>query len=155
MIIGPSFTMAIPMLLGSGLAIYSMRARGSSGSAFMYTGIITAVSSALIGILWALINLRHEKKKHLDQELHRFEAYGQYLVRCSAQIREKYEKDISGLRTMYPSAAVCCGYNAQNALLWNRNDNHHDFLSHRLGTGDQPFQVQIQIPKEQIGRAHV
>ncbi len=150
MIIGPSFTMAIPMLLGSGLAIYSMRARGSSGSAFMYTGIITAVSSALIGILWALINLRHEKKKHLDQELHRFEAYGQYLVRCSAQIREKYEKDISGLRTMYPSAAVCCGYNAQNALLWNRNDNHHDFLSHRLGTGDQPFQVQIQIPKERF-----
>ena len=150
LLIGPSLTMAIPMLLGSGLAVYSMKARGSSGSTFMYTGLITAVSSAVIGILWTLINLRHENGKRLAEERHRFEAYGKYLVRCSKQIKDKYEKDISGLNTMYPSAEVCCGYDAQNASLWNRNENHHDFLSHRLGTGDLPSQVQIRIPKERF-----
>lgn len=36
MLIGPSMTMALPMLLGCGLAIYSTRASGSTGSAFMY-----------------------------------------------------------------------------------------------------------------------
>ncbi len=150
MLIGPSMTMALPMLLGCGLAIYSTRAGGNSAGAFMYTGLITAVSSALIGVMWALLNLNADKKKNREEELHRFEAYGEYLIKCSNQIKEKYEKNSSSLNAMYLSAENCCTYDENNATLWNRNVNHKDFLYHRLGTGNMPFQVKVDIPKERF-----
>lgn len=150
MLIGPSMTMALPMLLGCGLAIYSTSVSGSSGGAFMYTGLVTAVSSALVGVIWALINLNAEKKKNREDELHRFEAYGEYLIKCSNEIKDKYEKNESNLHQMYLSAEECCKYDAGNSLLWNRNSNHQDFLSHRLGIGDMPFQMVINIPKERF-----
>lgn len=150
MLIGPSMTMALPMLLGCGLAIYSTRASGSTGSAFMYTGLVTAVSSALIGVVWALVNLNVEKKRNREEELHRFEAYGEYLIKCSNEIKERYEKNISSLKKMYLPAEECCKYDSANTCLWNRNPGHPDYLSHRLGTGNMPFQMKIQIPKERF-----
>ena len=150
MLIGPSMTMALPMLLGCALAIYSTRASGSSGSAFMYTGLVTAISSAIIGTVWSLVNLNAEKKKTREEELHRFEAYGEYLIKCSNQIKDKYEKNIASLNSMYHSAEECCGFDASNSFLWNRNLNHEDFLCHRLGIGNMPFQVKINIPKERF-----
>lgn len=150
MLIGPSMTMALPMLLGCGLAIYSTRVSGNSSSAFMYTGLITAVSSALIGTVWAILNLRFENKKNREEELHRFEAYGEYLIKCSNTIKEKYEHNRAGLNSMYLSAEECCSYSERTAVLWNRNMNHDDFLSHRLGMGDMPFEVKITIPKERF-----
>lgn len=148
MIIGPSITMALPMLLGCSLAIYSTRMGGGSGSAFMYTGLVTAVSSALIATIWSLVNLNAEKKKSQEEEQRRVEAYSEYLTKCSNKIKNKYEKNRISLNAMYHSAEVCCGFHADNMLLWNRNANHEDFLSHRLGIGNMPFQVEIRIPKE-------
>lgn len=150
MLIGPSMTMALPMLLGCGMAIFSANARGGSGGAFMYTGLVTAVSSALIGTIWALVNLKAEKKRNREEEMHRFEAYGEYLIKCANQIKEKYEKSTNSLNTMYLPAEECCRFDAQNALLWNRNVNHQDYLAYRLGTGDMPFQVKVNIPKERF-----
>lgn len=150
MLIGPSMTMTLPMLLGCGLAIYSTRAGGSAGSAFMYTGLVTAVSSALIGVVWALVNLNVEKKRNREEELHRFEAYGEYLIKCSNEIKERYEKNISSLKQMYLPAEDCCKYDAGHSGLWNRNSGHSDYLRHRLGRGSIPFQVTIQIPKERF-----
>lgn len=150
MLIGPSMTMALPMLLGCILSIYSTRMSGNTGSAFMYTGLVTAVSSALIGTTWALVNLKADKKKNREEELHRFEAYGEYLIKCSNLIKEKYEKNIASLNAMYLPAEVCTGYGAETHELWNRNAGHGDFLSHRLGIGNMPFQTQIHIPKERF-----
>lgn len=150
MTIGPSLTMAIPMLLGSGMAIVSSRISGNTGSAFMFTGIITAASSAILGTVWAITNLRFEKKRNKEEELHRFEAYGEYLIKCSNEIKEKYERNTENLKKMYPDAAMCCRYNADTTELWNRNTNHFDYLTYRLGIGDIPFQVKINIPKDRF-----
>ncbi|MBQ0028678.1 MAG: type VII secretion protein EssC [Lachnospiraceae bacterium] len=150
MIIGPSMTMALPMMLGCGLAIYSTRVSGSSSSAFMYTGLITAISSAAIGTTWAITNLLFERKKNREDELHRFEAYSEYLIKCANTIKGKYEKNYNSLTSMYQSAEVCCRSNMDSMTLWNRNVRHKDFLTHRLGLGDMPFQVKITIPKEKF-----
>lgn len=150
MIIGPSMTMAIPMLLGCGLAIISSTMSGNAGSAFMYTGLITAVSSALIGTIWAIVNLNYEKKKNREEELHRFDAYGDYLIKRSNQIKEKYEKNKSILKARYMPADQCAQYDEKVVALWNRNIRHDDFLSHRVGVGNMPFQVSIQVPKEKF-----
>lgn len=148
--VGPSLTMAIPMLLGSGLAIFSTKLSGSSGSAFMYTGLITAVSSALIGTVWALANMKNEKKMADQEEKRRNASYGKYLTDCANKIREKYEKNTVCLQKIYPEPAVCCGYGYNSAELWNRNRNHFDFLTQRIGVGSIPFQVEVEIPKEKF-----
>ena len=150
MLIGPSMTMALPMMLGCGLAIYSTKVNGNSGSAFMYTGLVTAITSALVGASWTIINLNYEKKKSREEELHRFEAYGEYLIKCTNLIKDKYEKNTANMRKTYLSAEECCNFDENTLQLWNRNVEHKDFLTHRLGIGDLPFQVTINVPKERF-----
>lgn len=150
MTIGPSVTMMMPMLLGSMLAIYSSRIAGANANAFMYTGIITAAGSAVIGTFWAISNMRYAKKIAKEEENHRFEAYGEYLIQTADSIREKYEHNTEALKGMYLEARQCCVMNKNSSLLWNRNTSHKDFLMYRLGIGSMPFQMEVKIPKERF-----
>ena len=149
--LGPSLTMAIPMAMGSGLAIFGTRLSGGNASLFMYTGIITAVGAATIGAFWALMNLNYNQKRARQEETHRFEAYSEYLIRSSDKIKHSYVNNAEALRRMYPAASFCVTpeMETQN-LLWGRNSTHADFLAHRVGMGDIPFQVQINVPKERF-----
>jgi len=148
MTIGPSLTMALPMLLGTGMAIISSQRSGANSGAFMYTGIITAMGSALVGVFWALKNLRFQKKKKRAEELKRFERYSQYLIERSARIKEKYDNNSEAMREMYKEPDALCRYDRNSVELWNRNVRHEDFLKHRIGIGKVPFQTEIMIPKE-------
>jgi len=148
--IGPAFTMAIPMLLGSGMAIISSQMAGRSSGAFMFTGIITAVFSAIIGVVWALLNLRYAKQSEAEEERERFNAYGNYLMEQVNKIKEAYLANTDAMNRMYPSARECCRYDVYTPSLWSRNRTHEDFLFCRLGIGDEPFQVNINIPKEKF-----
>lgn len=148
--LGPSLTMAIPMLLGCGIMIVSAFLSGSAASAFMFTGIITALGSAVLGSLWAFINIRETKKNEIADEAQRFNMYGNYLLEMAEYIKEKYRLNSEAMYTMYPSAGDCCRYNELSSELWSRNNTHKDFLFCRLGTGDIDFQVDIKIPKEKF-----
>ena len=150
MTIGPAFTMAIPMMLGCAIAIFGSRISGQSSGAFMYTGLITAVSSSLIGVVWAVLNLNYSKKEQLEDENQRFNAYSNYLIMIADSIREKYCHNTEAMNQMYPSAKQCLSYGKDSSELWNRNHSHQDFLFQRLGIGEQPFQVEIGIPKEKF-----
>lgn len=149
-VIGPSFTMAIPMVLGCGLTVFSTTLNGSGANAFMFTGIITSIGSALMGGLWAYYNIKETKKREAEDESERFNAYGNYLIETANYIKEKYRQNYEALNTMYPSADICAGYTRFNSELWCRNFTHDDFLFFRLGKGDIDFQVDIQIPKEKF-----
>jgi len=148
--IGPAFTMAIPMMLGCGMAILSSRMAGRSSGAFMFTGIITAVSSAILGVFWALMNIKYSKKEGEEEEELRFNAYGNYLIEMADKLREIYVQNEDAMHQMYPSAQECCAYGGESYQLWNRNYTHKDFLWQRLGLGDIPFQAEITAPKEKF-----
>ncbi|MGN0621783.1 MAG: FtsK/SpoIIIE domain-containing protein [Porcipelethomonas sp.] len=148
--IGPSFTMAIPMLLGCGLAVYGSYSSGMGSSTFMYTGIITAVGSALLGSMWGIFNIRYAKQQEYEEERMRFDAYGNYIMGISDKLRDMYMQNTSALNEMYPPASVYCGYNRNSLLLWNRNFTHDDCFFHRLGIGDIEFQVKIRLPNEKF-----
>ncbi|NBH71646.1 type VII secretion protein EssC [Clostridiaceae bacterium] len=150
MVIGPSFTMMIPMLLGTMLTMYLRANSGAYSGAFMYTGIITSVGSAVLGVFWALMNIRYEKKTTVEEEQKRFEAYSAYLVRQVEVIKEKYEKTRQALLELYPDVEECIRYDRSTPALWSRNRRHEDFLSHRLGLGSLPFQITIDAPKEKF-----
>ena len=146
MTIGPSFTMAIPMMLSCLL----MASSGGRRGVMMYSGVIMAISSASMGIIWALYSLHMQKKNERERELHRFEAYGRYLQQKSDEVRSKYENNIASMRTMYESASESAKYPDNISKLWNRNSRHGDFLSPRLGIGNLPFQVPIVCDKKKF-----
>lgn len=150
MTIGPALTMAIPMILGSGLSVWASRSSGASSGALMYMGMITALASALIGAIWALINVRYARKIKKQEETRRFERYSEYLIRMRDRIEKAYTENARALTERYLSAAECCKLNEESPLLWNRNESYEDFLSVRLGMGDVPFQAPITIPKERF-----
>lgn len=147
--IGPSFTMALPMLIGCMMMVSSNSTKGGS-SLYMYSGMFMSISSALIGVVWALANLSHQKKQEKLQSEERFEAYSAYLVEKTQEIKQKYEKTVEMLMEVYPDAASCLTRDEAKGILWNRNVFHKDFLNHRLGIGEVPFQVSIEIPKKRF-----
>ncbi len=145
--IGPSFTMVIPMLLGSMMTIFGA---GSGTGTYMYTGIITAFASALFGVFWAYNNIKYTNISENEQEQERYNAYGQYLIETAAFLKEKYDFNAAVLNKTNISAAECCKYDENNHQLWNRNASQEDFLSVRLGIGSCPFQVEINIPPKKF-----
>ncbi|MCC8151640.1 MAG: type VII secretion protein EssC [Lachnospiraceae bacterium] len=149
MTIGPSLTMALPMLLGCLVYIYAARSRGTGSSVYMFTGVITAVTSAVIGVVWALMNLRYNDTEEEEEE-RRYNAYGQYLIQITDFIKQKYEENRQALYAMYITGEECCRFTREEPRLWNRNEHQKDFLSVRLGTGNIPFQAEIRIPKEKF-----
>lgn len=150
MTIGPSFTMMLPMLMGSMLMVYASKASGGSTGLYMYSGMIMSVSSGVLGVVWALFSIYFQKKEEKETKLHRFEAYSNYLMKKAETIKEKYENNIRSMNIMYQSAETCAGYDEKNLVLWNRNFRHPDFLYYRLGLGDIPFQAGIAIPKDKF-----
>ena len=151
MVIGPALTMVIPMAVSSAIAIIASRATGTEASIFMYTGIITALCSAIIAVFWAITNLHHNKKRIDQAEQHRMKAYRRYLEKKEREIASKYQKNRRAMELMYPSAAECISPEMKTRnLLWCRNATHDDYMQFRLGLGECKFQAEIQIPKEKF-----
>lgn len=148
--IGPALTMAIPMLLGFAVAFYSAKANGQMRGAYLYTGLITAVASALLGTVWAVLNVRNNQSRYMKTEQMRQSAYRAYLSRQEQRILDQYEENANALRSMYPSAREACRYDESTHVLWNRNVTHEDFLTHRMGLGEVAFQAEIRMPKEKF-----
>lgn len=148
--IGPAMTMTIPMILGSGMTVAASRMSGSAGSSMMYTGIITAVASAFIGVFWALMNLRFNKKRVYQEERQRYDKYGQYLIDKQNYIEGCYNANSAAMRAKYLSSDAIADYAYGNEKLWNRNFNHSDVLTYRLGVGDVPSPLTIEVQRERF-----
>ncbi len=148
--IGPSLTMALPMMLGCMVAIISANRRGQGSGAYMFTGIITAISSAIIGVVWALINLKYSGKEEEENEELRYNAYGQYLIDIKEFIKEKYNENREVLFRSYISGHECCNIVKGDIRLWNRNERQKDFMTIRLGIGTIPFHANIKIPPKKF-----
>ena len=148
--IGPSLTMAIPMIVGTGLAILGARGGGSSANTYMYTGIIIAVLSAIIGSIWAVVNIVYTKKQEAEAEKLRQQKYNEYLLNVEKDIAEKYSYNEQSLNYLYQSSRKCCTLNESSSELWNRNSTHSDFLFVRLGIGSLKFQCNITVPKQKF-----
>ena len=147
MVIGPTFTMMIPMMLGGVLAMYSYRSSGSNSGMLMYTGLITAAASAVIGVLWAFINMHYDKKRNAQGELDRRSGYARYLRRQIKQIASNQNTIKNMLGDMYKSPDVITQYTDQSTELWNRNRNHKDYLVERVGLGTLDVSEYITVPK--------
>ncbi len=144
--IGSAISMALPMLLGCTFMIFASRLSGLTRGVFMYVGLVTAVTSATIGAIRGISGMRRAVREYNEYEMKRNQKYGAYLKDQEVIIKEKYDKNTYALRDRYVSAQECCQYDDKQPLLWCRNSTQQDFLTHRLGLGNLPFQVEIEIP---------
>lgn len=144
--LGPSLTMTLPMVCGCLLTA----AKSEQAGAFLYTGLVTALGSALLGAVWGVMRIFYEKKNARTEELERSQNYQEYLAGQEAQIRKYCEHARTVLAGRYPSAAILCAQAAPFPELWSRNPGHADFLFFRIGLGERPFPGKIEIPKERF-----
>jgi len=150
--IGPSMTMVIPMTVGVLFTMWSAQ-QSSSGmtSPFMFMGIITSVTSAIIGVCWALANYRYSKKTEKEDEARRSSMYRAYLDKIRKLLTQKHIINRDMLEKKYPDVRVALSLaEKKNRKLWERNVNHIDFLTVRLGQGEMPSPNEIVIPKERF-----
>ena len=155
LIIGPAFSMAIPMAMGCLMMILASYLNNKTGggmgtSPFIFMGLTIALGAAAVGTVWAVLNLRYEKQQRLAEEEQRFNAYSSYLIAIANRLREYYIYNTDSLNRRYPSAQQCLTYGRKSPQLWNRNTTHEDFLFQRLGLGEQDFQVEITVPRERF-----
>lgn len=150
-VIGPAVTMVIPITIGVLFTTYSMQNSGGSSSPMLFMGIITSVTAAFIGAFWALTNYRYNKKIELEDEKKRNDKYRSYLVKMRSRITEKQDLNRDKLLKMYPEIKESINFivNKQRRS-FERNVNHSDFLTVRLGIGERPSFNSIQIPKERF-----
>lgn len=146
--IGPAFTMALPMLLG--FYVSRIAAKGSGSKAFMYTGVVTAMTSAIMGTIWAFSNIKNRQKQFVISEKRRQQAYTKYVSDSEQKIREIYNSNTSKLRLMYPSIDEYVSKGLNRHLLWNKSVSDDDFLGVRIGVGNVPNEIGINIPKDRF-----
>jgi S-DNA-T family DNA segregation ATPase FtsK/SpoIIIE len=151
--IGPSFTMIIPMAAGVMFTMWSAQQQSNNAmsSPFMFMGIITSVTSAVIGVFWALANHRYSTKIEKMQEERRCSMYRKYLEKMRQLLTQKHIENKEVLTEKYPETHECMRFvKTGSRRLWERNVNHLDFLTIRLGNGQRPSPNEITIPKERF-----
>lgn len=151
MTIGPSFSMILPMLAGILFTMYSANKGGTMTSPFMFMGIITSGTAALIGVFWALNNYRFQNKAEKEDEKRREEKYKKYLEETERILQQKHDKNRKILSHMYPEIHECLGWVMKKEThIWEKNINHPDFLEVRLGIGSCISPNQIIVPKSRF-----
>jgi S-DNA-T family DNA segregation ATPase FtsK/SpoIIIE len=147
--IGPAMTMVIPMTAGILFMLWGTQQAGGTPSPFIFMGIITAGAAAMLGVLWGLTNYRHAKRMELEAEEKRKVAYKAYLQRMTELLDYKHARNRATLEKMYPPVKTCFTYTSPGVLrLWERNVNHTDFLTARLGIGAIPSPNAVETGKE-------
>ena len=144
--IGPAFTMMIPMVAGAMMM-------GGDGSAV--SGLIMSVGAALLGGMWAMLNIRYQKKEDLETEAARVNTYTTYMAKTAERMQHKIEFNRGVLMRMLPSSGEVISFAMEGRpRLWEKSAVHDDFLSARFGVGNIPSPNTIEVPKEQIMAAH-
>lgn len=145
--IGPTFTMMIPMVAG----VMMMGGEGASA----VSGIVMSVGAALIGGMWAVLNIRYQKKEEAESESSRIHNYTAYIAKIAQRIQQKLIYNHGVLERMLPSGAEVAHFPVEgSARLWEKSSTHDDFLAIRLGTGEILSPNRIEVPKEQLMAEH-
>lgn len=148
-ILGPSVTMPLPIMLSVLFNMYSNS--GGTGISMYFGTLISVFASAFVGAMWAIAHQQYNKKEAREAEKFRVQGYKKYISQNEQllEARHKYNKQL--LEQQYLSTAELLRVPEENhALLWNRNVNHKDFLTIRLGKGQIEFPGKIAIPKDRF-----
>lgn len=142
-IVGPSVTMPLPILMSTII--------NSQGGTFKAGTLISVGVSALLGAGWALAHQIYNKRTSKKDEDFRVEAYREYIKNNESMLAEKQSYNNSILMTQYLSSGdIVTRFFSDDRFIWNRNINHKDFLTVRVGMGMIKFKGEIAVSKQRF-----
>ena len=146
--IGPQLT----MLCTSGISIVNTintYLEGATTEKRFYTALITAGVTAISALLWPLLTRFISNKTAKKKEKLRQQKYLEYLGKKRGEILLLKNKRQQILLESFPSLDNCkLIIETRPRTLWQRNIEHDDFLSVRLGMGDGESKIKIKEPEE-------
>lgn len=150
LLIGPSITMSIVMLVSLSISIIS--AINGGNPLTVVTSATMAVGMLLGSLMWPSLLRNYQKRKLIADEKYRKEKYSSYIAEREKLLAGKVERSRRILgEILNPSPEFLCTLfeNENNKLrLWERSYEDKDFLSIRMGLGSRPSNIQIRIPKK-------
>lgn len=148
-VLGPSVTMPIPIMMS---VLFNMYFNSNSSGGMMYIGtLVSVLSSTLIGGMWALAHRGYNRKEEKETEKNRVKGYKRYIEQNEQLLENQHKHNKQLLTSQYGSTADLIRMPVEDKQsLWNRNINHKDFLTIRVGKGKIAFQGKIVVPKERF-----
>lgn len=155
--IGPSITMALPMLVSVLFMVWVSKITGQNDSSMMlyrFAGITMIGTSAVMTTVWTILSIRYEKKQKIKKEEERKKVYSDYLVKKAEQVRTCYEQNRSIWQNSYPEINLPKGEIQDKEGLWSRTRKDEDFGKYRIGIGNRPTEFEVEIPDKGISMNH-
>ncbi len=149
--IGAAINMMLPMLGMNLFLIYGMKVNQEQAGLYLYSGLFMALLSGVCSISWIIISRKYEERDRRKRRSKKKGVYKKYLDKKNMLIKEQYEKTYKVLQSRYLSVNTYIDSALIFLYLWNRNPYHEDFLKHRIGVGNLPFPVKIEVPEEGMG----
>lgn len=145
---GSSLTMGASSLISSYTIIINLRYGNQTISSAIPSFLMCGMM--LLGsVLMPRLTISYQKKQKKKKEKLRQEKYGKYLDEKEIEIKEIINKQTSILNENYPNVKTCCDIiTSKNKKLWERNIQDEDFLSIRLGIGDDDTQLEIEASQK-------
>lgn len=149
LVIGPSLTMSLVMLASVGTSLANAIAGGNLSA--VISSAIMAVSMLIGSLLWPSILRSYQKRRILAEEAHRQKRYTSYIADIETDLVAKQEQTAYLLKEVLclsPDTLCTLLDDERTKLrLWERTYEDEDFLSVRMGLGDRPFAVRLNVPR--------
>lgn len=153
MLIGPSMTMGMASIASGVFTVTSAIERGNISSAI--PSLVMCVSMLLGTLMWPVITKMYQKRLRKRKEARRQETYTAYLNQLEQLVTQEAAHQEQILHSNDINTDVCVSrIMSAPPQIWERTPKHTDFLSLRLGYGNQPFKAKIQYSERKFTVEH-
>lgn len=137
------FTTLLPSIGGVILMLVISLATGMGPTSLLFSAPMT-----LIGVVMTIINYKKQTKNFSQSDSLRNQKYEQYLAECEAKLQAAYDQQKQAALASHPDLHRCKQMvESLDRSLWSRTHLDPDFLSVRVGLGDEPLALKVNTPK--------
>jgi S-DNA-T family DNA segregation ATPase FtsK/SpoIIIE len=148
--LGPAMTMGMASLFTGMVTLNNVLRSGNDVMTAMPT-LIMSFSMLLGTVLWPVLSKKYEKRKNKEAEEVRQKRYKEYLSKLRQDINNEAEKQREILYENNISPEECIArIQKRERNLWERTNNHNDFLKVRLGIGDMTLDAEIKTQEKKF-----
>ena len=154
----PTETSPLSFLLPAGFTIIGLivmivAASASDSGSTLLISMAISVPMMLGSYIVAYLNYRNGKRKYERDTQQREQRYQETLAQSRKDLQDLHEQTQTALAHNAPSPEKCLTIVQQRdpTRMWARQPYHTDFLSLRLGIGDMPSHIAIEVPEYNTG----
>ena len=126
----------IPMVLRMGGSVVMSHASLMAGN----------ITSMLGMVLFPFLTQKYSDKQKKEYEKKRIAKYSEYLTLKGKELEEESLYEEKALNYNYPSVINLLDFTIKKERLWERRNCDDDFLTIRIGSGNQPMMRQCDYP---------